>query len=100
MVQYPRTPQESHPPTPNPTPQSPPTAIASTTQVELQEADLLALFRVGKAGVRTGPERKKAQEFADKLDAVRLPENYYIMSSDRGHRLLTTKATRRKGNRI
>lgn len=71
-TQYPRMPPGTQPPpTPSPTPQRP-SPTTSATRLELWEADLVALLRVGTAGAQVGPGRKKAQEFADSLDAVRL----------------------------
>ena len=77
-VQYPPVPPESQPPTPDPTPRSPPAPTTSATPIpplELWEADLTAFLRASKAGARTDPGRGNAQEFADRLDAVRLLGN-------------------------
>ena len=54
---------------------------AATPQLEHWKTDLIDqvndLLCAGKAGVRTGLGSKKAQEFADRLDAVRQPESDY-----------------------
>lgn len=39
-------------------------------------------MRVDTAGVQAGPRKKTAQEFADRLDAVRFPEDGYIGPPD------------------
>lgn len=93
VARYFRMLPEGRPPTRDHTPQPPLTSTTSTTRLELQEADLVALLRAGKAGVWSGPERKKAQEFADRLDIVRFSENGYTRSSDRCSRLLTIKTS-------
>ena len=72
-VKYPPAPPESQPPTSDPTPRSPPTSTPSATLItplEIWEADITAFLRAGKTGVWTDPEREKAQEFVDRLDAV------------------------------
>ena len=99
-VQHP-VPPESQPPAPDSTPHSRSTSTASTSLPELWEADLTALLRVGKTGARSGPEREKAQEFADRLDVVRLSKNGYIKSSDLRPSHLTAKiSSSRKENSI
>ncbi|KAF9648297.1 kinase-like protein [Thelephora ganbajun] len=52
---------------PDPIPRPPPSA-APASQLEPWEADLIAFFRVCKGGVKDSPERKKAREFANRLD--------------------------------
>ena len=91
VARYFRMLPEGRPPTHDHTPQPPSTSTTSTTRLELQEADLVALLRVGKAGVWSGPERKKAQEFADRLDMVCFSEDGYTRSPDCCSRLLTIK---------
>lgn len=61
--------------------------------LELWEADLNTLSRVDKAGTLSDPERKKVQEFADRLDVVRPLENGHVRSSDHGPRLLAAKTS-------
>ena len=71
VVQYPPVPPENQSPTPDHIPQSPPTSTASTSPLDSWETDLISLLRVGKARALSDPERKKAQEFADRFDVVR-----------------------------
>ena len=53
------------------------------------EDDLVIFLSARKTGTKGSLERKQAQEFADKLDAVRPSESEYIRSSDYIYRLLT-----------
>lgn len=87
--------------TSGPAPQPPPTSTTSVTSLEHWEADLIALLRVGTVEVQIGPRKKNAQEFADRLDAVRLLENGYIGPPDHGPRLSTTETSlSRKGDGV
>ena len=71
MAQHPPVPPEDQSTITDDIPQSPPTSTASASPLELWEIDLITLLRMGKAGALSDPERKKAQEFADRLDVVR-----------------------------
>lgn len=97
-VRYPRVPSENQPPTPDTASPSSATPTTPIAQLELWEADLTALLRMGKTGVQTDLGREKAQEFADRLGAVRLPETHFVGSSDRRDRQLTTKISTKRGN--